>query len=137
RKRPGMSFGNALSFWKLTTVPLIFNMTGHSSVSRRVGAEIDPGLPAGRPTPRHISVDNEDEVDKEMKLLPPPSVVTRRDLIELMQVVRSYVHLVLPRWSNENGKEIATAVMLRAGNRLFAVTANHCVRQEMSLHFRL
>jgi hypothetical protein len=75
-------------------------------------------------------------MDKDVKALPPPSVETRRDLIELMKVVRSYVHLVLPRWSEKDGKEIATAVMLRAGSHLFAVTAYHCVSEEMSLIFR-
>ena len=74
----------------------------------------------------------------DMRPLPPPSVETRRDLTVLVSVPRTYVHLILSRWS-EQRKEIATAVMLRAGNHLFALTAKHCVcdREEMRLFFPL
>ncbi len=74
----------------------------------------------------------------DMRPLPPPTVETRRELTVLVSVPRTYVHLVLSRWSDQR-KEIATAVMLRAGKHLFAVTAKHCVsvKEEMRLFFPL
>jgi hypothetical protein len=74
----------------------------------------------------------------DTKPLPPPSLEMRRDVTLLVSVPRTYVHLILSRWS-EQRKEIATAVMLRAGNHLFALTAEHCVRarEEMRLFFPL
>jgi hypothetical protein len=77
-------------------------------------------------------------MNSDVKPLPRPSRETRLELIEQMKVVRSYVHLLLPRWPKENErKEIGTAVMLRAGRHLFAITAEHCVRREMTLLFPL
>jgi hypothetical protein len=68
--------------------------------------------------------------------LPPPSLARRREITEQMKAARSYTHLLLPRWPKEDeDKEIGTAVILRAGDRLFALTANHCVRREMALYF--
>jgi hypothetical protein len=70
----------------------------------------------------------------QKKSLPPPSEQTRREVTESIKVIRSYVHLVLPQWNAK--KEVGTAVMLRAGNHLFALTAEHCTGEGMTIRFR-
>jgi hypothetical protein len=66
--------------------------------------------------------------------LPPPSFEKRRERVEFAKIIRSYTHLMLVRWSK---KLIGTAVMMRAGNRLFAITVEHNVNEETKLLFPL
>jgi hypothetical protein len=68
--------------------------------------------------------------------LDPPALAVRREVTELMRAVHSYVKLVVHHWTVDDTKPIGTAVLLRAGARLFAVTAKHCVHADMSLYFR-
>lgn len=72
----------------------------------------------------------------DMTPLPPPSLEKRWERIELAKIIRSYASLVIIRWS-KNKKDIGTAVLMRAGNHLFAVTAEHCVDKDMRLSFPL
>ncbi len=76
-------------------------------------------------------------MEKDVQPLPPPSVEVRLGLTELTNVVRSYSHLVITRWPEDDSKkEIGTAVMLRAGSHLFALTAKHCIRYRQEMYIR-
>jgi hypothetical protein len=66
--------------------------------------------------------------------LPPPSAEESRNLVEMVKAASSYIHLVTPHWT-ERKKEVGTAVALRAKDRLFAITADHCAESGVTLFF--
>ena len=68
------------------------------------------------------------------ELLPPPSLAERHEINELMRTVRAYTHPVI---FNTQNPHLGTAVLLRHGERLFAITAAHNIRDDTSIPFRL
>ncbi len=66
--------------------------------------------------------------------LPPPSLQARQERVEQVRAIRSYAHLIIVRWSKTQ-KEIGAAVLMRAGKHLLAITAEHCVHDDMRLAF--
>jgi hypothetical protein len=67
--------------------------------------------------------------------IPPPSHEALTETSELMRAAGSYVNLVLHHWKTDPTKPIGTAVMMRAGERLFAITADHCVADDTAIIF--
>lgn len=65
--------------------------------------------------------------------MPAPTLAERHQINELMRAVRSYTHPVI---FNKNGC-LGTAVCLRSGERLFAFTAAHNVKDDTTIHVRL
>ncbi len=68
------------------------------------------------------------------ELLPPPTLAERYEINELMRAVRAYTHPVV---FNTQNPHLGTAVLLRSGERLFAFTAAHNIKDDTTIHFRL
>ena len=68
------------------------------------------------------------------QLMPMPTLPERHEINELMRAPRAYTHAVTLHNDNPH---IGTAVFLRHGERLFAFTAAHNIREDTALHFRL
>jgi hypothetical protein len=64
--------------------------------------------------------------------IPLPSIAQTVALNEFSRVIRSYSNVLVLNWPEPN-REIGTAVFVRAAHRLFAVTAEHCVTENMAL----
>lgn len=68
------------------------------------------------------------------ELLPAPTLAECHEVNEVMRAVRAYTHPVI---LNAKSPEVGTAVLLRHGERLFAFTAAHNLRDDTTIHVRL
>ena len=73
---------------------------------------------------------------EELVLIPvePPSLRQREEDILLMKTVATYSHLTI---IHKDNLPVGTVVMLRSQNRLFALTAAHCIHDMMAIHARI
>jgi hypothetical protein len=75
-----------------------------------------------------------DKLPAGAELLPAPTLDERHEINELMRAVRAYTHPVV---FNTRNPHLGTAVFLRHGERLFAFTAAHNIKDDTTIHFRL
>lgn len=68
--------------------------------------------------------------------VPPPSLDLRLEVTEVLRAIRSYTYVVKHNWSTDASKPIGSVVMIRAWDKLFALTAKHCVSDDMAIVFR-
>jgi hypothetical protein len=67
--------------------------------------------------------------------LPLPNAVTRVQIEEQERAVRSYTRPSIHNWASATERALGTCVMMRAGGRLFAVTAAHCALDNTEIFF--
>ena len=86
------------------------------------------------PHPREFTV-NPTSIPDGAVLLPPPTLAERYEIKELMRVVRAYTHPVI--FNEKDDPHFGTAVFLRHGKRLFAFTAAHNLKEDITIIVRL
>jgi hypothetical protein len=77
---------------------------------------------------------NPDNLPAGAQLMPRPTLPERHEINELLWFPRAYTH---PVTLHNDNPHVGTAVFLRHGERLFAFTAAHNIREDTTIHFRL